>query len=147
VESTVAPIPNGVYALTKFHEQLITLMEPKDLAVLLPPTGSPGEQEWEVEGRSDGTILIKNRRHGTYLTYDNDPDANEMIMGSIEPRPWAIYQAAQPFAFHIVVPGGPIDGHELALDISLLRIFPPRLALRPLDVNDQRQAWSFEHRE
>lgn len=143
----MAPIPNGVYAITKQYEQLITLMEPKDLAVLLPPTGEPGQQEWEVEGRSDGTILIKNLQHGTYLTYDNDPNINEMIMGSTEPRPWAIYPAGQPFTFHIVVPGGPIDGYELALDMSMLRIFPPRLALRPLDVNDQRQAWRFEPRQ
>ena len=140
----MAPIPNGVYAITKRDEQLITLMEPKDLALLLPPTGNPGEQEWEVEGRSDGTILIKNLRHGTFLTYDNDPNVNEMIMGSTEPRPWALYQAAEPQTFHIVVPGGPIDGYELALDMSLLRIFPPRLALRPLEVADQRQAWRFE---
>ncbi|MFJ9949696.1 hypothetical protein [Kitasatospora sp. NPDC091207] len=47
----------------------------------------------------------------------------------------------------MVVPGGPIDGVELALDLSLLRIFPPRLALRPLAVNDQRQAWKFEFHE
>ncbi|KJY28307.1 hypothetical protein, partial [Streptomyces sp. NRRL S-495] len=128
---------------TKPNEQLITLMEPKDLAMLLPPTGEPGQQEWQVEGLADGNVTIKNLRHGTYLTYDSDPNINEMIMGSTEPRPWALYQASEPFAFHIVVPGGPIEGYELALDLSLLRIFPPRLALRPLEVNDRRQAWKF----
>ncbi|MGW0885561.1 hypothetical protein [Streptomyces sp. NPDC002671] len=143
----MAPVPNGVYAIARPHEQLITLMEPKDLALVLQPTGNPGEQEWQVEGRSDGTVLIKNLRHGTFLTYDDEPNVNEMLMGSTEPRPWALYQAAEPFNFHIVVPGGPIDGCELALDISLLRIFPPRLALRPLEVSDQRKAWRFESHE
>ncbi|WP_328958760.1 hypothetical protein [Kitasatospora purpeofusca] len=143
----MAPVPNGVYAIAKQYEQLITLLEPKDLAVLLPPTGQPGDQEWQIEGRDDGNVTIRNLRHQTFLTYDNDPNLNEMIMGSTEPRPWALYQAAQPFTFHVVVPGGPIEGVELALDLSLLRIFPPRLALRPLDVNDQRQAWKFEFHE
>ncbi|MFJ3789609.1 hypothetical protein [Kitasatospora sp. NPDC090091] len=143
----MAPVPNGVYAIAKPGSQLVTLMEPKDLAVVLPPTGQPGDQEWQVESRPDDTVTIKNLRHGTYLTYDSDPNINEMIMGSAEPRPWVLYQAAEPFTFHIVVPGGPIDGHELALDLSLLRIFPPRLALRPLEVTDQRLAWKFEFHE
>ncbi|MFD7472182.1 hypothetical protein ACFV8Z_08275 [Streptomyces sp. NPDC059837] len=38
----------------------------------------------------------------------------------------------------------PVDGEELALDLSLLKIFPPRIALRPLDVDNQRQAWTFQ---
>ncbi|MFI6847872.1 hypothetical protein OG535_04735 [Kitasatospora sp. NBC_00085] len=143
----MAPVPNGVYAISKPQEQLVTLMEPKDLAMLLPPTGNPGEQEWEVQGLDDGNVTIKNLRHGTYLTYDSDPNVNEMIMGSTEPRPWALYQAAEPFSFHVVVPGGPIEGTELALDMSLLRIFPPRLALRPLEVGNQRQAWRFNFHE
>ncbi|MEV0534501.1 hypothetical protein [Kitasatospora sp. NPDC050463] len=143
----MAPVPNGVYAISKPYEQLITLLEPKDLAVVLPPTGQPGEQEWQLEGLDDGTVQLRNLRHQTFLTYDDQPGLNEMIMGSTEPRAWALYQAAEPYTFHVVVPGGPIDGVELALDLSLLRIFPPRLALRPLDVNDQRQAWSFEFRE
>ncbi|MFF7991546.1 hypothetical protein ACFZDG_17345 [Kitasatospora xanthocidica] len=143
----MAPVPNGVYAISRPGEQLITLMEPKDLAVVLPPTGEPGHQEWQVEGRPDGTVTIMSVAHGTYLTYDSDPNLNEMIMGSPEPRPWALYQSAEPFTFHVVVPGGPIDGQELALDLSLLRIFPPRLALRPLNVADQRQAWRFEIHE
>ncbi|WP_441247707.1 hypothetical protein [Kitasatospora sp. McL0602] len=143
----MASVPNGVYAITKRNEQMITLIDPKDLATLLPPTGESGQQEWQVEGRADGNVTIKNLAHGTYLTYDSDPNVNEMIMGSTEPRPWALYQAAEPFAFHVVVPGGPIEGDELALDLSLLRIFPPRLALRPLEVNDQRQVWRFESHE
>ncbi|MGV9264146.1 hypothetical protein ACWDRR_05720 [Kitasatospora sp. NPDC003701] len=143
----MAPVPDGVYALTRPYEQLITLLQPKDLAVLLAPTGQPGEQEWQVEGLDDDTVKIRNLRHETFLTYDDEPDLNELIMGSTEPRAWALRRAAEPFGFHVVVPGGPVKGVELALDLSPLRIFPPRLALRSLDVNDQRQAWTFEFHE
>ncbi|WP_457029707.1 hypothetical protein [Kitasatospora sp. P5_F3] len=143
----MAPVPNGVYAITKPGEQLLTLQEGKGDAVILPPTGEPGEQDWQVEALGNGNIHIRNLKDGTYLGYDDEPNVNAPVKGSPETREWALYQSAQPFTFHVVIPGGPIDGVELALDVSLLRIFPPRTALRPLEVGDQRQAWRFEFRE
>jgi hypothetical protein len=132
-------------------EQLLTLeggaSEPKTPVVLLPPTGNPGEQDWQLEGLSNGNCTIRNLRSGTYLAFDGDPEANKPVVGFPEPREWALYQSEQPRTFHLVVPGGPIDGAELAVDLSPLRIFPPRIALRPLDVNDLRQAWTFEFME
>lgn len=147
----MAPVPNGVYALTRQNEQLLTLPDgsssPGTPAVLLPPTGNPGEQEWEVQGVSNGNVTIRNLRGGTYLGFDGDPKPNSMVEGRPEAREWVLYQSGEPFAFHVVVPGGPVDGEELTLDLSLLRIFPPRLALRPLDSGDMRQAWKFEYHE
>ncbi|WP_406326519.1 hypothetical protein [Streptomyces sp. NBC_00203] len=72
---------------------------------------------------------------------------NMPVGGYYEPRQWALYQSAEPRTFHVVVPGGPVNGVELSLDLSLLRIYPPRIALRPLDVNDLRQAWTFQFME
>ncbi|MFF2040504.1 hypothetical protein ACFVVX_08770 [Kitasatospora sp. NPDC058170] len=143
----MAPVPNGVYAIGKPEEQLLTLMGAKEFVVLLPPTGNPGDQEWQVEALDNGNVRIRSLRHETFLGYDEDPIVNAQVKGSAEPREWALYQAAEPFTFHVVVPGGPIDGVELALDLSLLRIFPPRTALRPLDVDDQQQAWRFQFHE
>ncbi|KQV13670.1 hypothetical protein [Kitasatospora sp. Root107] len=143
----MAPVPTGVYAITKPGEQMLTLQEGKGDAVILPPTGEPGEQEWQVEALGNGNVHIRNLKHGTYLGYGDEPNVNAPVKGSTEMCEWALYQSAQPFTFHVVVPGGPIDGAELALDASLLRIFPPRTALRPLEVGDQRQAWRFEFRE
>ncbi|MDH6128563.1 hypothetical protein [Kitasatospora sp. GP82] len=143
----MAPVPNGVYAISRPHEQLLSLLEPKEPVFILPPTGNPGEQEWQVEGLDNGNVTIRNLKHQTFLGYDGEPEVNKTITGRREPREWALYQSAEPFTFHIVVPGGPIDGHELALDFSLLKIFPPRVALRPLDVSDQRQAWRLQFHE
>lgn len=137
--------------ITRPPDQMLTLeegaAEPKTPVVLLPPTGNPGEQEWQLEDLSNGTCTIRNLRSETYLSYDGDPEVNKPVVGFPEPREWTLYQSAEPHTFHVVVPGGPVDGVELALDLSLLRIFPPRIALRPLDVNDQRQAWTFRFME
>ncbi|HEY5833104.1 hypothetical protein [Streptomyces sp.] len=147
----MAPVPNGVYAITHPYEQLMTLLggsdRPGAQVVILNPTGDPGEQEWEVTGSSNGNVTIKNLRSQTYLGYNGDPDMNEILGGYAEPREWRLQQSAEPNTFHVVVPGGPVDGTELAADSSLLRIFPPLTALRPLQVNDVRQAWRFEIHE
>ncbi|MFJ3519868.1 RICIN domain-containing protein [Streptomyces sp. NPDC090131] len=147
----MAPVPNGAYMITRPGEQLLTMeggsSEPKTPVVLLPPTGNPGEQEWQLKELSNGNYTIRNIRSGTYLSFDSDPEPNKPVVGFPEPREWALYQSAQPHTFHVVVPGGPVSGTELALDLSLLRIFPPRTALRPLDPSNQRQAWTFQFME
>ncbi|GGO93122.1 RICIN domain-containing protein [Wenjunlia tyrosinilytica] len=144
----MAPVPNGLYTIARPGEQLLTLeggsAEPKTPALLLPPTGSPGEQEWSLEGLTNGNCTIRNLKSGTYLGFDGDPEVNKPVGGFTEPCEWALYQSSQPRTFHLVVPGGPVDGEELAVDLSLLRIFPPRIALRPLDVANARQAWMFQ---
>ncbi len=151
VESAMAPVPNGTYTITRPPEQLLTLLdgasEPKTPVVLLPPTGNPGEQEWQLERLDNGNYTIRNLRSETHVSYDGDPEMNKPVVGYPEPREWALYQSAQPHAFHVVVPGGPVDGEEWAMDLSLLRIFPPRIALRPLDVANQDQAWTFQFME
>lgn len=143
----MAPIPNGTYGIAKRQEQCLTLPDAKAPAVVLPPTGQPGEQEWQVEGLSNGNVTIKNLRHDTYLSFDGMPEINNMLRGSSQATEWRLQQSAAPFTFHIVVPGGPVDGIELAVDLSLLRIFPPMTALRPLDPTSQDQAWRFEFHE
>ncbi|MFG2987396.1 hypothetical protein ACGFYQ_40295 [Streptomyces sp. NPDC048258] len=147
----MASVPNGTYTIARPGEQLLTMdggsSEPKTPVVLLPPTGTPGEQEWQLEVLSNGNCTIRNLRSETYLSFDGDPEMNKPVVGFPEPREWALYQSTQPHTFHVVVPGGPIDGQELGLDLSLLNIFPPRIALRPLDVDDQDQAWTFQFME
>ncbi|MFD7983225.1 hypothetical protein ACFV4M_07585 [Kitasatospora indigofera] len=142
-----APIPNGPYGIAKRGEQLLTLNDSKAPAVVLPPTGQPGEQEWHVEGLSNGNVTIKNLRHETYLSFDGVPEINKMLRGSSQATEWQLRQSAEPQTFHVVVPGGPVDGVELAVDLSLLRIFPPMTALRPLEPERLDQAWRFEFHE
>jgi len=143
--------PNGVYAISKQGEQLLTLeggsAQPGTPVFLLPPTGQPGEQEWIVEVKPGSICTIRNLRSNTYVSYDGRPEENKPIEGYPEAREWVLQPTPEPFSFLVVVPGGPIDGRELVLDLSLLRIFPPRTALRPKEGDDMRQAWKFQFRE
>ncbi len=147
----MAPVPNGVYAISRPNEQLLTLLggarEPGAQVVVLPPTGNPGEQEWQVEGLSNGNVTIRNLRSGTYLGYDGAPEKMKLLGGFEEPREWALRQSSEPFTFHIVVPGGPVEGTELAADLSLLLVFPPLTALMPLEGGNVGQAWRFQFHE
>ncbi|MFF8271673.1 hypothetical protein ACF059_30455 [Streptomyces sp. NPDC016562] len=142
------PVRNGTYMITRTRDDLLTLeggsSEPKSPVVVLPPTGNPGEQEWQVEQLGNGTCTLRNLRSETYLSFDGAPEVNNEVVGYPEPRPWELRQSERPDAFHVVVPGGKVDGEELALDLSVLDIFPPRVALRPLAVSDQDQAWTFQ---
>ncbi|MFB7615616.1 hypothetical protein [Kitasatospora sp. NPDC056181] len=143
----MAPIPNGPYGIAKRGEQCLTLQEEKAPVVVLPPTGQPGEQEWNVVRLSNGNVTIKNLRHGTYLSFDGVPEINKMLRGSSQATEWQLRQSAERLMFHIVVPGGPVDGVELVADLSLLRIFPPMTALRPLESDNLDQAWMFDFDE
>ncbi|BAW08658.1 conserved hypothetical protein [Nocardia seriolae] len=117
------------------------------IAMLLPPTGNPGEQEFTLEELANGNVSLRNVKNMGFLGTEGDLGVNMPVLATGKQCEWALYQASQPFTFHIVVPGGPVDGVELALDNSLLRIYPPRLALRPLDVNNPYQAWRFQFHE
>ncbi|GAB4587436.1 hypothetical protein [Nocardia sp. IFM 10818] len=145
----MAPLPNGVYGIGRPVNQLCTLLgsEPGAPALLLPPTGNPGEQDWELEVLANGNVTLRNVKAQLYLGVDGDLIPGLAVTGTLKACEWALYQSAVSFAFHIVVPGGPIGGVELALDLNLLQITPPRIGLRALDVNDQWQAWRFFLRE
>lgn len=142
-----APVPPGVYAISKPRDQLLTLEAPEGPVIVLPPIGEPGVQEWSLRSLSNGNVTLQNLREGTYAGYEGAPQVNKPVVGRPTPTEWVLRQSAEPFAFHVVVPGGPIDGIELALDLSLLLIYPPRTALRPYRPEDQRQAWRFEFHE
>ncbi|MBP0452598.1 MULTISPECIES: hypothetical protein [unclassified Kitasatospora] len=142
----MALVPNGIFGIRKPNEQLLTLPGAKEPLVLIPPAdGEVEAQSWEVEELENGNVLLRNQRHRTFAGYEGYPQENTEVVGSSEPREWQLRPAGHPdvFKFYVVVPGGPVDGTELALDISVLDIFPTRIALRPLDVRNQEQSWDF----
>ncbi|WP_328915900.1 MULTISPECIES: hypothetical protein [unclassified Streptomyces] len=142
-----AAVPSGVYAITRPRDQLLTLDNPDGPVIVLPPVGQPGVQEWEVRSLPNGNVTLRNLREGTFAGYEGDPYPNRPVIGRRTPTEWALRQSAVPFAFHVVVPGGPVDGVELVLDLSLLLIYPPRTALRPIEPTNQGQTWRFEYHE
>jgi len=62
-------------------------------------------------------VLINE--NGSSILQPSLPCSCESIAG--------LWQHADMLVVSVVVPGGPIEGNELALDLSLLRIFPPRV--------------------
>ncbi|KAK9760932.1 hypothetical protein K7432_014565 [Basidiobolus ranarum] len=141
-------VPQGVYSIERPQNQLITAREsrPTSPAFLLPPTGNPSEQEFEISRNLDGTVSIRNIRSGLYLSSKNV--VNSLITLETQPKSWTLAQGVEPSNYVILLPGGPVDGQVLVIDMSLLRIFPPRLALRPFNPeNVQRQQFRFERHE
>ncbi|KAH9988938.1 hypothetical protein BJV77DRAFT_1019284 [Russula vinacea] len=136
---------NGFYTIGRNINDLATLPSEQQLTdvVLLPPSAreAPG-QRWEVTRTPRGTYTITNR--GISLSFEGEPKLYKTVKGISDVREWSLYKAADPFSYHVVVPGGPIDqGKELAFDRSRRLIQPPETELNYLNVEDQSQAWIF----
>ncbi|KAK9762466.1 hypothetical protein K7432_011760 [Basidiobolus ranarum] len=138
-----ATLSNGVYRIELPHDQLVTQPEGSETgpAYLLPPTGNAGEQEFEISENSDGTVNIRNIKSGHYLSSENE--VNATIILETQPKSWTLTPGTEPSTYVIQLPGEPVDGEILAVDMSLLRIFPPRLALRPFNERDGQQQFKF----
>ncbi|WP_101380210.1 hypothetical protein [Kitasatospora sp. GP30] len=137
-----------VYTIAKPREQLLTLERWDGPAVLLRAAGEPGQQQWELlpapNGTApNGTVFLRNVGEGTYLGYEGAPHINKLVAGRPYSVRWELRDDAEPDTYHLVAPGGPVDGVELALDLGLLLVYPPRTTLRPLRLDDERQAWRF----
>ncbi|MEU3600007.1 hypothetical protein ABZ714_14985 [Streptomyces sp. NPDC006798] len=142
-----APVLDGVYGISRPEEELLTLLEPRDSVVVLQPGGQPGDQEWQARTLPNGNVTLRNLRWNTYAGYEGDPRRGRFVVGTDRPVEWSLRQSAERYTFHVVVPGGPVDGAELAIDLSPLLIFPPRTALETLRPHDVRQAWRFHFHE
>ncbi|KAK9679746.1 hypothetical protein K7432_016172 [Basidiobolus ranarum] len=134
--SLAVSLPIGVYVIARPQVQLITASErqPESIATLLPPTGNLGDQEFEIINNPDRTVHIRNIESRLYLSSKNEPNA--LITLETQPKRWSLIPGTKPSYYIIQLPGSPVDGQILVIDLSLLKIFPPRLALRPLRQND-----------
>ncbi|MFC0601159.1 RICIN domain-containing protein [Streptomyces palmae] len=135
-------VANGIYTLSHAPEQNLTLMfgsdRPGTQVNVMPPSGAPGDQDWEVRRTEDGAYTLRNVKSGTYAGFDGHPEADDPIRGFPEPRTWHLLPAEEPGTFFLTVPGPTGD---LALDVSPLLIYPPLAVLRPLDKGDTSQSW------
>jgi len=139
----MSPVPNGTYSIiTKKYEPMAETYATELTAGPGSPinlvhkieVGHEGEQQWIVENTRDGNATIRNQRSGLYLSYRGQPEDGLQAAVLPEKREWHIQQAAELNVFHIVVPGGPVGGHELAYGVSLHSMSPPLTALRNLQV-------------
>ncbi|HEY0696793.1 MAG TPA: hypothetical protein VGD43_03180 [Micromonospora sp.] len=130
----------GFYQIAFTSDQLLTAhgAGPGAPLMLLPPDQSQ-IQTWRVRRVADGGYTIQAVPGESYISFDGEPDMHELALTSDEPRPWVLAPGAEPDTYAIGVAGAE---PALRLGMSLLRIFPPRIALAP-EYGDQYQAWHF----
>ncbi|WKX72113.1 hypothetical protein [Streptomyces sp. XD-27] len=135
----MAAISDGIYRIQFTNEQLLTSLDgsPGGPLVLLSP-GEGSTQDWIVENRGNGRCSIKDRDSNLYVSFEGEPDMHELAILLPEPRAWNLIPDKGRNSFIIGVEGAP-----MRLGMSLLKIFPPRVALAP-EYGPQYQAWTFE---
>jgi hypothetical protein len=133
-------LPDGIYQIAFTGEQLLSAPEIGPGApLMLLPDGGPGVQEWEVLRADDDTYTISARGARLYVSYDGEPDMHELAILLPERRSWRLLPGAEPDTYSVNVLDAP-----MRLGLSLLRIFPPRVALAP-EYGDPYQAWTFKN--
>ncbi|WP_328363081.1 RICIN domain-containing protein [Streptomyces sp. NBC_00445] len=130
-----APLRSGLYTISRFHWQFLTLIEAEGAVVLLPE-GAGGGQVWEVQPLANGNRTIRNVKEGTYLGYARTRGIRKRVMGHAVPVEWSLTPTAN--GHHLRAPGT-----QLALDGSPLRIHPPHIDLTALRSRDPAQIWHF----
>ncbi|MFG2677289.1 hypothetical protein [Streptomyces sp. NPDC048445] len=115
---------------------------PGSLLIILSDGDEEG-RKWELEQTDHGTCTFRNQTSGTHLNFDGDPHVNKAGRSG-NPREWQLRpHPGLAGSFHLVLPGGPVGKDELVFDASLLRVFPPQSALRPIRPQDIAQTWKL----
>lgn len=131
---------DGVYMIAFTNEQYLTAPDrmPGVPLMLLPTDHEAGEQRWQVERTADGTHTIRIAGSNLFVSFDGEPDMHELVLLQERPRDWQILPTAEPDTHSVAVPNS-----DFRLGMSLLRIYPPRVALAP-NYGDPYQAWFFK---
>jgi hypothetical protein len=119
-------ITDGTYNVRGPGGQL-TMAQGFPGVAMLPPDGQ-STQQWKVASESGGYTL-RSVASGLYLGNDGDPDQPAMIVkGSGQPFTWNLSTGEDSDeTTYILTSAASSDG--LVLSMSLLRIFPPLVAI------------------
>ncbi|MFD7937196.1 hypothetical protein ACFV4T_22150 [Streptomyces sp. NPDC059755] len=136
----MAALTNGLYQILFTNEQLLTAPDARPNAplMLLPQEGGL-HQEWKVTSKGGDAYTISLPDGLMHVSYDGEPDMHEPALLRVEPREWNLIPGQEPDTYQIAVVDAP-----MRLGLSLLRIYPPRIALAPV-YGDQYQAWIFKN--
>jgi len=134
---------NGAYKITNRTGPLLSLTGPDNPVVVWPEKGAT---LWMVTQEPEGTAFISVVGSQSSLGYYGSAvDLQALTVGpAVE---WELRESTEESHFYLVVPGGPIDGNELVVDLSPLQKFPPQAVLRPIRPDDLSQTWYFEPSE
>ena len=118
-------IPDGTYKVRGPGGQLT--MDPGFPGVAMLPPG-PSGQDWNVACES-GFYTVRDAASGLYLGHDGDPNDPAMqVMGTRQAFTWKLSSGDDADeTTYVLSAGASSDG--LVLTMSLLRIFPPLVAI------------------
>ncbi|MDV5142868.1 hypothetical protein R1T08_00630 [Streptomyces sp. SBC-4] len=136
-----APVNGGHYAIRRSDQEYLTLQNGDRTAgtpaVVFAPAGRP-DQHWELKVLETAagavTCTLRNLAGGSFLGYEEDPDADVLTGGFPEPVRWELSPGPDARRFTIAVPDA-----DLHLGISLMRAYPPRTGLKESDGQDTAQ--------
>jgi hypothetical protein len=105
------------------------------------PEGDP-TQQWNVAYDS-GTYTLRNVASDSYLGKDGDPNSPSMqVRGTSRPFAWTLSTGFDDDEnTYVLTSAASSDG--LVLTMSLLRIFPPLVAILPPNVGGRTVEWAF----
>lgn len=135
-----AMVPDGVYSITFGGDEdsvLTPLSDQKGApTVLLPPTGDPVYQEWELVRDSKFTQIIRNINSGLYLTLGGQQAADHRpVVAGPYPYSWVVRTGSVPDRVTIRAWEA-----GFALDRSPMLIYPPRVDVQT-SRGDLSQEW------
>jgi len=132
-------IPEGTYTVMGPGGQLTMDSSYPGVAVF-PPEGRPSQQ-WTVAFTS-GTYTLRNVASGLYLGTDGDPNEPAMMVrGTKQPFAWKL-STGDDYDERTYVLTSAASSDGLLLIMSLLRIFPPLVAI--LQPRGYTVEWAFD---
>lgn len=132
-------IPDGTYRVRGPGGQLTANRGPG--VSMWPPDGDQS-QTWMVAFDA-GVYTLRNVASGLYLGTDEDPDAPSMIVrGTGQPFTWDVSTGEDDDETTYVL----TSAAGLVLSMSLLRIFPPMVAILPRG-GYRTVEWAFDRLE
>jgi Ricin-type beta-trefoil lectin domain-like len=133
-------IPDGTYQVRGPGGQL-TIDSAFPGVAMLPPEGGP-TQQWKVACAS-GTYTLRSVASELYLGNDGDPNDPSMIVkGAKQPFAWKLSTGEDSDETTYVLTSA-ASSEGLVLSMSLLRIFPPLVAILPPS-NYSTVEWAFD---
>ena len=114
----------------------MTLSDGLPGVAMLPPDGKPSQQ-WKVACDDDNMYTVASVATGLYLGSDVRDEMQMIVKGTKTPYPWWFEDGPDDDeTTHILMAG------NLVLAMSILRIYPPLVAILPR--SDRFVEWAFD---